>query len=324
MTFRWPLVLWGLAALPLVAAGVWLLIRRRRSRFVVSFTNLEVVRSIAGGRPRSERAVALALVVGAATAIVGIARPLVPRVHAREDTTVVLVLDASSSMSAPDVEPTRMDAAKRAAVTFVQGVPPTVRTGLVAFSDSADVMAWPTADRTLLGRAIDAVRPIGATAIGEGLMRALQVAGAVDRSGSALPRPQGPPATAILLLSDGRNNAGTVDPDEAASAAARAGVPVYTVALGTDDEGAAVASAGSSLAVEPVDRATLRTVAERTDGRSFAAPTAPQLREVYEDLATRIGYERSIDEVTSWFAAATAIILGGAAVTAMSGRPALP
>jgi Ca-activated chloride channel family protein len=284
---------------------------------------MEVVRSVARGRFGSQRAVATALILGAVTAIVGVARPQVPYLQARDDTTVVMVLDASSSMSAADVPPTRMDAAKQAALTFVRGVPPTVRVGLVAFSDSADVMAWPTADRSTLGRAIEAVDPLGATAIGEGLMKALRVAGAVDRTGSALPRAAGPPATAVLLLSDGRNNAGTVEPAEAAAAAARAAVPVYTVALGTEDD-AAGGSTGSVVAVDPVDRETLREVAERTEARAFAAPTAAQLRQVYEGLATRIGYERSTREVTSWFAIATAIILGGATVTAISRRPALP
>ena len=168
----------------------------------------------------------------------------------------------------------------------------------------------PTTDKRDVLDAIDSLEADGGTALGDAIARSAESAhdalpdGRSDVGGRK-------PAAAVLLLSDGANTQGSLEPLDAADEAAELGVPVSTVALGTEDGTVEVpAEFGDTQTVSvPPDKDTLREVAERTDGRFFEAPTAAQLAAVYEELGSRVGYDREKRELTAAFAGAGAVLL---------------
>jgi Ca-activated chloride channel family protein len=128
---------------------------------------------------------------------------------------------------------------------------------------------------------------------------------------SAAPGTDEPPLVATVLLSDGANSTGRLEPDEAAGQAAEAGMPVYTIALGT---ASGVVSVPDEFGVPqtvpvPPDTDTLAAIAETTGARSFEAPTADDLRQIYENLGSRVGTRQESQEVTQWFAAAGLVLM---------------
>ena len=184
MSFVWPWLLGVLVAVPLALAfALWL--DRRRARYAVAFTNLDVLASVATTRRRPWRWVPLALfLLALASASTALARPRAKVSVPSDRATIVLLVDVSGSMRANDVKPTRLGAAQSAMGIFADKVPKGVKIGLVSFSSSADLLVIPTTDRTLLHEGIDLLVPEAGTAIGDGLGEAVQVAK------TALPAPE--------------------------------------------------------------------------------------------------------------------------------------
>jgi Ca-activated chloride channel family protein len=325
MSFSQPLLL---LTLPLVAAvaAVLALALRRRPRYAVRYTNLEVLAPLARGSAWRRVLPAGLFLAALAAACVGLARPRVDTLVTSERATVVLVLDTSRSMLSEDVRPTRLAAAQAAAQTFVDRVPDRLRVGLVVFSGDAQVAAPPTRDRELVRQAIEFASPFatgGGTAIGDAIVRAVDtgleaVDGAArDDSGRSL--------VSILFLSDGRQNRGVVPPLEGAARARAAGIPVHTIALGTESGGANAGGFGfgGGFFSSP-DPETLRTIARMTGGEFTAARTAESLERAYTGLASRLGREPASDEVTYVFAAAAAGLVAAAALLGALWAPRLP
>ena len=176
MSFEAPLLLLGLLVLPLAGLGYWLL-QRRPPRYAVRYTNLEVLAGVAGGRRTWRRHVPAALVLASLAALcVAFARPTVTVSAPNEKASVVLLVDVSGSMRASDVKPTRLAAAKRAMLSFLDQAPDSLRVGVVSFSDEPAVIVAPTTDRKVLAEGIDLLRPGFGTAIGDGIARAVNLA----------------------------------------------------------------------------------------------------------------------------------------------------
>ncbi len=231
--------------------------------------------------------------------------------------TVILAFDVSSSMAATDLAPTRMEAAKSAARTFVERQPPTVRLGVVAFSGSGLVTEEPTADRARVLAAIDRLRPDGGTALARGLQTSLSaIVGQpvlVDGAGLDTVEPTGPDlgyhgSAAVVLLSDGEN---TVPPDpiDVAEIASSAGVRVYPIGLGRP-EGTVLEIGGFQLATA-LNEPLLKEIAARTDGRYFTAADERGLAAVYDaiDLTWTVRDEHI--ELTAPLAAVAGLLLLG-------------
>jgi Ca-activated chloride channel family protein len=214
-------------------------------------------------------------------------------------------------MNATDVEPTRLAAAKAAADRFLDRVPDELRVGLVAFSDAPHTVLRPTAERDQVRAAVDRLAADGGTATGDALAGALQAVGG---------RGEDSPPAAVILLSDGANQTGR-DPAAVAREAASAGVPVYTVALGTS--GGRIEANGQVLPVPP-DPEALREIAQLSGGASFAAEDAGALDEVYERLGSQIGTREERREISAGFAAAGLLLLGGAMASSLRWRGRLP
>ena len=149
MTFGHPLLLLTLLVVP-AAIGLFVLAERRRMRYAVRFTNLEVLAGVVGGRGW-RRFVPLALFLLALAALcVAVARPHLHRLVPRERATTILVIDASRSMESRDIKPSRLGAAQEAVRTFLERVPKRMRVGLIVFAGDAQVAAPPTTDRDLV------------------------------------------------------------------------------------------------------------------------------------------------------------------------------
>lgn len=341
MTFASPELLVGLLLVPL-GLVVYLLVQRRRSRYAVRFTNVDLLSNLVPRRAAWRRHVPTAFYLAAVAALaIALARPSMVVAVPREEATIVLTMDVSASMRATDVSPSRLDAAKKAASDFVDQLPDRFKVGLVAFSTAARVAQAPTTDRVAIHQAIDRLEADGGTALGDAIALSLDVAGvgtgtgvgtssgadpadpqaspAPSGSGSTPPGSTEPPLVATVLLSDGANSTGSLEPDQAAQQSAAAGVPVYTIALGTASGTVEVPDRqGNIHTLEvPPDPDTLAAVAETTGGRFFEAPTAADLAQIYENLGSKMGTTPEKQEVTQWFAAAgLLLVLGGAGLAA--------
>ncbi|MEJ7765149.1 MAG: VWA domain-containing protein [Acidimicrobiales bacterium] len=304
--------LWLVLIVP-AALVAYVLLQRRRPRDVVRFTNLELLESVVERSPRWRRHVpAAAFLVAMAFLFVGLARPQATIRVPREEATVVLIIDVSGSMKADDVRPDRIRAAQDSARTFVKDLPPKFRVGLVAFESNVRVLASPTQDRDEVMLAIDSLVARGGTAMGDalvngvGLVRPEALAAAGDTEvplidgGAVNPNPSAQVPASILLISDGANTAGETQPLDAADIASKLRVPIYTVALGTSTGQALIPDnrGGSRLQTVPPDPETLQAVAERTGGKFYDAPSAGELRKVYEDIGSKIGKRKERKDAT--------------------------
>lgn len=326
MSFANPYLLLLLLIVPLAAFAAWWL-ERRRARYAVAFTNFDVLASVAGSRRRSLALLPLLLFLlaaGAATAAV--ARPRAILSEPSDRATVVLLVDVSGSMRADDVKPTRLDAAAHAMAVFVAKLPKNVKVGLVQFSSDPNVLVMPTTDRAVMQEGIDLLTPEGGTAIGDGLAAAVRVAKA--GVGIAPRDHDGKIPGAIILLSDGAQTRGTLTPLQGATLARRAGIRVFTIALGTNHGtlggfgfGGGGFFPGGPLLVRP-DPVTLAAIAKATGGKSYRAQSASKVDSIYKRLGASVAQKHVTKEVTSWFAAAAALLLLGSlgAARATGGR----
>jgi Ca-activated chloride channel homolog len=174
------------------------------------------------------------------------------------------------------------------------------------------VLVAPTKDRAAATDAIDGLQLAEATATGEAVFTALEAIAAVPADGA-----QGPPPARIVLLSDGFRTYGR-STTEAAVAAAEADVPVSTIAFGTD---AGVVDIAGLLQRVPVDRVALAELAETTGGFYYEAASESELKQVYEDMGSSIGYRLMPQEITQWFAALALMLALTAAALSLLWTP---
>lgn len=305
MSFQSPLLLLALVLLPLALVAYWAHARRAR-RAVDAFAPAPVLPSLAPRRPGWRRHAPYALYALALAGLaLAIARPEITVAVPDERASIALVTDSSGSMQATDVRPSRLVAAREAGLRFLDEVPSEVRVGLVVFDHKVRLTEPPSTDRTVIRDALERLRPRGGTATGEALEGAL---GMVEGR-----RGRGAPA-ALVLLSDGASTHGR-EPLPLADAAARRRIPIYTVALGTDDGTIEVETpSGTRTRRVPPDRDTLRRLAASSDGRYFEADDRPELSEVYERLGSQVAKRDEQRDVSAAFAGGGALLLlaGGA------------
>jgi Ca-activated chloride channel family protein len=274
---------WALGLLLLIPVWNWWL--RRASPRAVAFARAGAVEQAARGRgrwlgavPDVLRALSFALLV---LAMAG------PRTGARvveersEGIAIVLAVDVSQSMLAEDLRPrNRLGAAKQTVARFIQGREHD-RIGLVAFAAEAMTRVPLTRDYSVLADAVGSLQSGGlgeGTAIGDGLAAAAaRLRHAEERS------------KVVVLMSDGANNRGTVDPRQAARAAAVLGIRVYTIAMGSDTVAripVALTRVGVryGLARTTVDEKLLAEIATVSGGRYFRARDTDALRRIYAEI----------------------------------------
>jgi Ca-activated chloride channel family protein len=343
VTFERPLLLLTLLVVPL-AVVLYVLAERRRMRYAIRFTNLDVLAGVVGDRYR-RRFVPLALFLLALAALcVGMARPQHTTLVPKDRATVILVVDVSRSMQAKDVKPSRIGAASAAVRTFLDRVPDRLQVGLIAFAGDPAVANPPTTNHDLVRKSLETIQwfpSFGGTAIGDALAAAVKLGqqavsgenGNLASATAAAPNTQTRGLVSILFLSDGAQTRGELEPIEGADLAKQAGIPVYTVALGTPNGALNFGGGGAYPGTGPFggrrvpvppDPDTLRAIAVRTGGEFFAAQSAKSLQAAYKKLGSSLGRKPGQSEITYGFLAGAAFLLVAAGLLSALWSPRLP
>ena len=342
MTFLWPQYLWLLLAVPLlVLVYVWLL--RRKKKLVLRYASLALVKQAVSPTMGWRRHVPPALFLLALTLmLLASSRPLAVVTLPSDHGTVVLAMDVSLSMRATDVQPNRLTAAQEAAKAFLAELPRSVRVAIVTFAGTAQLVQPATLNREDLVAAIDRFQMQRGTAVGSGIVVALQelfpdegidlsemIYGSGQKRGRSLDEPTSDKkpkkefvpvapgsyeSAAIVLLTDGRQTTG-VNTQEAAKMAADHGVRVYSVGLGTVN-GEVQGFEGWSMYLR-LDEASLKGIALATQGEYYYAGNAADLRKVYEKLGTRLQVDKKETEISALLALVAAVLAIGAATLSL-------
>ncbi len=321
MSFIWYQMLWTLLAIPLLVL-LYLRMQERRKKLVLRYGSLGLVQQAAGKGIGARRHIpAVLFLVGLIVLFLALARPQMVVGLPRVEGIVILAFDVSGSMAADDFAPNRLEAAKAVASEFVSRQPSTVQVGIVAFSDSGFSVQLPTDDQAEILDAISRLRPQRGTSVANGIVVSLNAIATatgmepvVSFDENELPNLEDIEPTmivddnsaVIVLLTDGENN---MDPDPLAAAefAAEQGVRIHTIAIGSA-EGTVLEVNGFTVFTQ-VDEASLRQIAEITDGLYFNAQNEEDLREVYESIEPRLLFKQEETEVTSIFAGVSILIL---------------
>ena len=321
ITFAAPWALLGLLLVPVLVAA-YRMVHTRRAVRRAELAALGFAPSAPSGRGRRTWLVPTGLGLTLALLVVAAARPQATVPDLRRQGTVILAIDTSASMTATDVAPSRMAAAKAAAKAFVQRQPSTVRVGLVAFGDNALVAQAPTLVQSDVLAAIDRLASQGGTSLGQGIFASLK---AIAGGKLAITEEQlagdledldigyyG--SSAIVLLSDGQDTS-RLDPLRLAELAGVAGVKIDTVGLG-DPAGTTVTVNGFTAATQ-LDEATLTSIADVTGGRYLPAPDEQSLADVYGTIDLALTSEPVHIEISALFAAVALLLLVGAVGTSI-------
>ncbi len=284
-----------LLVIPLLVAA-YIFATRRKNRRGMRFTNTSMLDVVVPKQSQWRRHLAVALsLLSLVTLTAAFAQPSTQVDVPRERATVVIVIDASQSMQATDVAPNRLAAAKAAAIEFVQKIPDKYNVSVVSMAGNSSILVPPTLAHNTVENAINSIQLQDGTAIGEGIYTALR---ALQQAPKDPSKPDSVAPGAIVMLTDGSNTAGRA-PMQAAAEARTAKVPIYTIAYGT--ENGYVDLDGKREPV-PVDHDLMKQIAASTNGRYFSAATIDELKAVYDNINSEVGYEKAEREVTSRFA----------------------
>ena len=309
LTFLNPERLWVLLVVPLMIAGyIFLVLMKKKTG--MRFTNTAILGQVVPRQSQWRRHLAVALSLAALVALsFAWARPNGVEMQPRERATVVMVLDISLSMQATDVKPSRLEAAKDAALGFVKDLPAQYNISVVGLSGNPSVRLPPTTDRVQAQQAIRSLKLQDSTAVGESIYTALAALQLAPKGTDSTPAPG-----AIVLLSDGQNTAGR-SPAQAANEAKKQTVPIYTIAYGT--ENGYVDLDGKREKVPP-DKALLSSISAATGGQTYTAENLDQLDRVYNNIRSEVGQTPVNKETTALWAGyglAFAVVAALAAVS---------
>jgi Ca-activated chloride channel family protein len=353
MGFLWPALLALLLLIPLGAvAYVWF--QRRRRPAAIRYSSLSLIRVALPRTSRFRRHLPFVLLLVASTALLmGFSRPYMVTSLPASEATIVLAIDVSGSMCSSDISPSRLQAAEDAAAQFIRSQGPGTQIGIVAFSGFAQIVQAPTNDQTLLLESLQSLVTGRRTAIGSGLLAAIDAVAQTDLSvepstGQGRPgvEPAAPPAgdyapDIIVLLTDGANNSG-IDPLDAAAQAANRGLRVYTIGFGTANpqplEGQC---AQQIIGREPgggfgngigfggppqgfnrgIDETTLKAVASATGGQYYPAESSGDLQQVFSNLPTSLITRHEVTDVAFAFMGIGGILAAAGLLLGRAWRP---
>jgi Ca-activated chloride channel family protein len=281
------------------------------------------------GRDRARLGGVWFTIAGVAVLAIAVAGPAASVPVSRASGTVILAMDVSGSMAATDVTPSRLAAAKQAALSFIKVQPDSVDVGVIAFQQGGLEAALPTADHATAAAAVRRLKTGGGTSLGDAILASLSAIThktvTVGRDGSAPNIGYWPSAT-IVLFSDGQDEAGAsgtgadAGTAAAASVAEKAGVHIDTVGVGT--------TAGSTVDVDgyhlftALDVATLKSISQATGGTYHPASDASELNGIASSIDLRLTVtNQPLPLAGAFIALALALLAAGAVLTvARSGR----
>jgi Ca-activated chloride channel homolog len=348
MEFLWPGFLFVLILIPvLVGLYIWML---RRRRFAVRYSSLELVRAALPKKSNWRRHIPVALfLLGLTSLVFALGRPVAILNVPTNQTTIILTMDVSGSMRSRDIPPSRLQAAEEAAFSFVQHQKSSTLIGLVAFSSFAELIQPATTDQAALQASLDSLTVGRRTAIGSGILAAIDAISQVDKNVAKSisdnqpgvaprPVPKGDYAPDIIvLLTDGDSNAGP-DPIAAAQEAVDRGVRVYTIGFGTINGpdasqspfgfggfpgggGGGFFGGGGGGPRLGLNDTMLKQIASMTGGTYHLASSASQLESVFAGLPTYLIIKHEVLEISVLFTALGALLAGIAILLSLIWRP---
>ena len=340
MELLWPGFLYLLGLIPvLLITYIWIL--RHRKPFAVRYSSLSLVRTALPQQSHWRRHLPFAMfLVAISSLILAVSRPMSTITVPASNATIILAIDVSRSMCSTDILPSRLEAAKAAALQFVQDQDGNAQIGIVAFAGFAVLVQPPTTDQELLETAIRNLSTARRTAVGEGILMSLDAIAEIDDSITSpysgieqIPVTGGEYIPAIVvLLTDGVSTTGT-DPLFAAQFAVDRGVRVYTIGFGTDnntsipncgfqgnDQFGWGGGVGGGRFGREIDEATLEQVSDMTGGSYHLAASADELQDVFQNLPTQLITVTETTEVSVMFVVAGVLLVAIAIVLSILWR----
>jgi Ca-activated chloride channel family protein len=301
MTFAHPLFLLLAIVVALAFAGLAVVNVRRSRGAALAYSNLAFLERAIGRAPPWTALFGCVWALAILAAGAALARPAIVTTVPVHDAAIVLCIDTSGSMASTDVSPTRSDASRQAALTFINGVPDGTRIGLVAFSAAAFPLGPLTGDRDEARAALGRLpEPNGGTAIGD----------ALDVAAKMLP-PGG--RRAIVLVTDGVNNAGN-DPLEVAAAIGAQGISIFTVGIGTNGSGLIIPGTDTNA---ELDEEALAAIAQSGHGTYARVGDAGALTARLGNLARMTINERRRVDLTNQCTLAAGLLAFAAGLGAL-------
>lgn len=310
-------MLWSLILIPLLIL-YYLRMQRRRTQLALRYGSLGLVQQTSTVNSR-RHIPAMLFLLGMIILFIALARPQMVLGLPNREGIVILAFDVSGSMAAEDFEPNRLEAAKIIAIDFVERQPPTVRIGVVAFSEGGFSVQLPSNDQAAIIESIQRLTPQRGTSLANGIIVSLNtIANATGQAPivgfdeANVPAPLVPvevienESAVIVLLTDGENNM-EPDPIEAAQFAADRGIQIHTIAIGSV-EGTVVTVNGITVFTQ-VNEEGLQQISELTGGLYFNAQNEEELAEVYESIEPNFVFDPEETEVTAVFAGISILIL---------------
>lgn len=281
LSFLNPEFFWLLLLIP--AAAAWLYLKRNQQTATLKISSTA---GFAGSKSFFVRLypfLGVFRLLALTALIVAMARPRTVDISNKTKTTkgidIVMAIDVSGSMLAKDLKPNRMEALKKVAASFVDERP-NDRIGLVVYASEAYTKTPVTSDKAIIQQAIESIKYDNVLQDGTGI--GMGLATAVNRLKDSKAK-----SKVIILLTDGVNNAGFIEPETASDIAKQYGIKVYTVGIGTNGMAEfpyAIAANGQFLfrmmQVE-IDEQLMKNIARKTDGKYFRATSNNKLEEIY-------------------------------------------
>lgn len=274
---------------------------KKKKKAAIKFSNLNLIKLAGGGQKKTKRDKVLFYIhiILLISLIIALANPHVPLKQTREGVNVVLAIDVSGSMAAEDYKPSRLDAAKESAETLIKELHSKDDVGIVLFSDGATTAAYLSPDKSKVIEKLKAIKQTeGRTAIGDGLALAVDMATSIPNK-----------KRVIILLSDGVNNAGVINPDEAIQFAKTNDIQVYTVGMGSKEKVILGYDWFGRPQYAELDEATLQKIAKETNSEYFKSVDSSTLDKIYKDLPKKIKRERESTSIKDWFVILSIFIL---------------
>jgi Ca-activated chloride channel homolog len=283
--FNNPEFLWLLALIPLIAA--WFFLVRKKETATLTVSSLKGFKTTSSFLPKLKPLLPIIRLIALSLLIIALARPrnvaVSTKVKANRGIDIVMAIDVSASMLARDLKPNRLEALKVVATNFVNRRP-NDRIGIVVYAGESFTQTPITSDKSITRRTISEIKwgqLEGGTAIGMGL-------------GSAVNRLKESEAKSkvIILLTDGVNNSGFVDPKTATELAKELNIKVYTVGIGTNGMADFPFSKDARGRLQfrkqqvEIDEELLQFIASETQGQYFRATDNSELQEIYDEIDT--------------------------------------
>ena len=281
LSFLNPEFFWLLLLIP--AAAAWLYLKRNQQTATLKISSTAGFTGSKSFFVRLYSFLGVFRLLALTALIVAMARPRTVDISNKTKTTkgidIVMAIDVSGSMLAKDLKPNRMEALKKVAASFVDERP-NDRIGLVVYASEAYTKTPVTSDKAIIQQAIESIKYDNVLQDGTGI--GMGLATAVNRLKDSKAK-----SKVIILLTDGVNNAGFIEPETASDIAKQYGIKVYTVGIGTNGMAEfpyAIAANGQFLfrmmQVE-IDEQLMKNIARKTDGKYFRATSNNKLEEIY-------------------------------------------